>query len=139
MKDDFVLPPRQAILDQHAELLAAHGGSPGLRDLGGLEAALARPGQILAYDDGHVTVFDLAAALCVGICRHRHPFVNGNKRAAFAALGMTLGMNGLYLDATERAAFDMVKSVADGKMSEQSFRDWVASNSFELPDLNLDK
>lgn len=132
MRDDIILPPLQAILDLHAELLAAHGGSPGLRDQGGLEAALARPKQMLAYAAEPVTVFDLAAALCVSLGRHHHPFVDGNKRIAFAALGMTLGLNGLYLDVTEREAAEKVISVCDGGMDERSFRDWAASNSFEL-------
>lgn len=87
---------------------------------------------MLAYAAEPVTVFDLAAALCVSLGRHHHPFVDGNKRIAFAALGMTLGLNGLYLDVTEREAAEKVISVCDGGMDERSFRDWAASNSFEL-------
>jgi death-on-curing protein len=133
VKDDLLLPPLQAILDLHAELLATHGGAPGLRDQGALEAAFARPRQILAYSAEDVTVFDLAAALCVGLCRHHHPFVDGNKRIAFTALGMTLGLNGLYLDVTEREAAQKIIAVSVGEMDEQVFRDWVANNSLELP------
>jgi len=132
VKDRLLLPPLQAILDLHAELLAAHRGAPGLRDQGAPEAALARPRQILAYSTEGATVFALAAALCISLCRHHHPFIDGNKRIAFAALGMTLGLNGLYLDATEREAAEKIIALAAGKMDEQSFRDWVADNSFEL-------
>ena len=85
MRAPIELPPIKAIIDLHAEALEEHGGAPGLRDKGALEAALARPRQILAYSEESVTVFDLAAALCVGICRN-HPFVDGNKRAGFLAL-----------------------------------------------------
>ena len=87
----YVNPPLQAVLDLHAELLAEHGGAPGIRDLGALEASLARPYQLLAYGDERLTVFDLAAAVCASICRN-HPFVDGNKRAAFVALGLCLGL-----------------------------------------------
>lgn len=102
--------------------------------MGALEAALARPQHVHAYAAGPVTVFDLAAALCASICRHHHPFVDANKRTAFAVLGVTLGLNGLYLDVTEREAAAKVTALAAGEISEQSFRNWVAGNSFELRD-----
>ena len=124
------MPPIEAIIDLHAELLAEHGGAPGLRGRGALEAALARPHQIFAYAEGHVTLFDLAAAVCVGICRN-HPFVDGNKRAGFMALGVILGMNGVVLDVSEREAADIVLALAAGDMPEEAFRDWVVKNSFE--------
>lgn len=123
-------PPIEALIDLHAELLQEHGGASGLRDRGALEMSFARPRQIIAYAEGHVTVFDLAAALCVSILRN-HPFADGNKRAGFAVLGMTLGMNGLFLDVSEREAVDVVLAVAAGDMAEDAFRDWVAANTFE--------
>lgn len=123
-------PPVEALIDLHSELMAEHGGASGLRDRGALEMSFARPRQIIAYADGHVTVFDLAAALCVSILRN-HPFVDGNKRAGFAALGMVLGMNGLFLDVSEREAADMILSVAAGQRSEDDLRQWVADNSYE--------
>lgn len=125
-----VFPPIEAIIDLHAELLAEHGGAPGLRDRGALEASLARAHQIVAYGEKHITVFDLAAAVCVSILRN-HPFVDGNKRAGFVALGMILHMNGLHLDVSEREAADMILSVAASERSEDEFRQWVTDNSFE--------
>ena len=124
------IPPMEAIIDLHGELLAEHGGARGLRDKGALEAALSRPHQIFAYSEGDVTLFDLAAAVCVGICRN-HPFVDGNKRAGFMALGVILGMNGVVLDVSEREAADTVVALAAGDLTEEAFRDWVARNSFE--------
>jgi len=125
-----VFPPIEAIIDLHAELLAEHGGALGLRDRGALEASLARAQQVMAYGDEHITIFDLASAVCVSILRN-HPFVDGNKRAGFAALGMILHMNGLYLDVSERAAIEMILSVAARECSEDAFRQWVTDNSFE--------
>lgn len=130
MRAPIELPPIEAIIDLHVEALEEHGGAPGLRDKGALEAALARPRQILAYSEESVTVFDLAAALCVGICRN-HPFVDGNKRAGFLALLVTLGLNGLALDAAEREAAAKVTAAASGELDEADFRDWVARNSHE--------
>ena len=101
-----------------------------MRDRGALESALARPYQIFSYAGGHVTLFDLAAAVCVGICRN-HPFVDGNKRAGFMVLGVILGMNGVVLDVSEREAAVTVIALAAGDLTEESFRDWVARNSFD--------
>lgn len=126
-------PPIEAVIALHAELLEEHGGAAGLRDRGALEMSFAPPHQILAYAEGHVTAFDLAAALCVSILRN-HPFVDGNKRAGFLALGMMLGMNGVYLDASEREAADVVLAVAAGEMTEDAFRDWIAANSYDIGD-----
>ena len=125
-----LFPPIEAIIDIHTELLAEHGGASGLRDRGGLEASLARGRQMLAYSE-ESTICDLAAAICVSLCRN-HPFVDGNKRAAFAALGITLGLNGLALDVSEREAIRVMLAVAAGKMDEATFRAWVTKNS--IPD-----
>jgi death on curing protein len=127
----YINPPLRALLDLHDELLAEHGGAPGLRDAGALEASLARPYQLIAYGDATLTIFDLAAALCASICRN-HPFVDGNKRAAFIALGVTLGLNGFELDATEREAADIILTLAAGTQSETEFRDWVADHSYAI-------
>jgi death on curing protein len=124
------LPPIEAIIDLHSELLAEHGGAPGLRDRGALEASLARAHQIVAYSDEQISVFDLAAAVCVSILRN-HLFVDGNKRAGFVTLGVILDMNGLFLDVSEREAADMILSLAASERSEEEFRQWVADNSFE--------
>lgn len=125
-----IFPPLEAVIDLHADLLGEHGGAPGLRDRGALEMSFARPQQIMAYADGHVTVFDLAAALCASILRN-HPFIDGNKRAGFLALGMMLGMNGLVLDVSEREAAEVILALAAGTLSEDEFRTWVARNSYE--------
>ncbi|CAO3449071.1 death-on-curing family protein [Azospirillum argentinense] len=127
----YVNPPLQALLDLHGELLLEHGGAPGMRDLGALEASLARPYQLIAYGDDRLTIFDLAAALCVSVCRN-HPFVDGNKRAAFVALGLCLGLNGFELDAAEREAADTILALAAGRLSEEAFRDWVADHCYDI-------
>jgi death-on-curing protein len=129
----YVNLPLRALLDLHDELLAEHGGAPGLRDAGALESSLARPYQLIAYGDDTLTIFDLAAALCASICRN-HPFVDGNKRAAFVALGVTLGLNGFELDTTEREAADRILTLAAGTQSEAEFRDWVADHSYSIDD-----
>jgi death-on-curing protein len=127
----FLLPPLRALIDIHAELLAEHGGAPGLRDAGGLEASLARPLQMTAYADAELDIFAFGTALCAGLCRIHRPFVDGNKRVAFAALGMTLLMNGVFLDAREQDAAAQVLRLASGDLDEALFAAWLRANSIQ--------
>lgn len=133
MKPEFYLPDAQAVLDIQRELIQEHGGAEGVRDHGALDAAIARSEHISAYSDGHASIFEMAAAICAAIIR-RHPFVDGNKRAAFSTLGATLIMNDLYLDVTEREADRIIKALAASEIDEASFVEWVTTNSFEAPE-----
>ena len=127
MSGGWRLPPLRAIVDIQAELLAEHGGAAGLRDPGALEACLGRPMQMLAYADD-IDLAAFATSLCAGICRIHHPFVDGNKRAGFAGLGMTLLLNDGYLDVAEREAARFVVQLAAGGLSEPDFAAWVRQN-----------
>ena len=77
----------------HAEVIAEHGGTMGVRDLRLLESALARPQDLAAYDEANA--FDLAAAYAFGISKN-HPFIDGNKRVAFVASVTFLELNGWH-------------------------------------------
>ena len=122
------LPPIEAVIDLHYEWIEAFGGAHGLRDKGALEGSLGRAWQIVSYDQT-ADVATVAAAVCSRFCRN-HPFVDGNKRAAFGTLGVILGMNGLYLDISETEATDVMLALAAHEMSEQDFRAWVSSNTY---------
>ena len=113
---------RQVLLLLHDESLAEHGGSPGLRDEGLLDSALARPLYLSLY--GQPDVADLAASYGVGLAKN-HAFVDGNKRAAFLAVGMFLAVNGYRLQATQADATLTVMDVAAGAMDESTFAQWV--------------
>jgi death-on-curing protein len=89
------LPSKKIILQVHGVAIATFGGVAGIRNDGGLESALARPQNMLAYSGDGVTVFQAAAAIASGISRN-HPFFDGNKRAAFLAAYTVLWMNGYY-------------------------------------------
>lgn len=129
------LPSPATLLAVHARLLARDGGAPGVRDEGALDAALARPLNLLAYGGVEgVDVPRLAAAVAFSLCRVRHPFVDGNKRVAFAALVVTLGLNGLELDAAEGEAAETVLRVASGAMAEAEFAAWVAARAVRPAD-----
>jgi death-on-curing protein len=89
------------VLAMHADQIERYGGSPGVRDHGLLEAALYRP-QTGYYND----LIEEAAALWESLAQN-HPFLDGNKRAAFAAMYTFLAINGARLtaDAEETYAF----------------------------------
>ncbi len=113
------------VLDVHAEQLALFGGADGIRDLGLLESALARP--INKFGDGESDLAVLAAAYAFGIARN-HPFVDGNKRAAFASIIVLLGLNGFDFDVPPEQATAIILALAAGEVSEESLTRWIRDN-----------
>ncbi len=117
---------RSALLLLHDESLAEHGGAPGLRDEGLLDSALARPLNLVAY--GEPDTADLAAAYGVGLAKN-HAFVDGNKRAAFLAVGLFLAVNGRRLVATQAEATLTMLDVAAGTLDEPAFAPWIRAHN----------
>ncbi len=120
---------REIVVVIHAELLAEHGGPPGLRDEGALESALARPQQ--KHHDESVDVVSLAGVYAFGLCRS-HPFVDGNKRIALACLDVFLRLNGYALTATEVEAVATIRDLAAGELSEDEIVAWVQKHAEPL-------
>lgn len=87
----------EAVRAIHAEVLKAHGGSPGLRDAALLESAVAAPQASFSGEPLLKNALEAAAAYLFYLCRN-HPFVDGNKRAALAACLVFLESNGLLAD-----------------------------------------
>ena len=86
----------------HKNLIERYGGAPGIRDTGALESALHRPRT--GYYDTHIHE---AAALCESLVQN-HPFVDGNKRAAFAVVDVFLRINGYTISASSTAIYGHV-------------------------------
>ena len=116
---------KRALLLLHDESLAEHGGVPGMRDQGLLDSALARPMNLLAY--GEPDAAALAASYGVGVAKN-HPFVDGNKRAAFLCVGLFLALNGWRLNATQVEATLAIQAVAAGDLDEAAFAGWLRSH-----------
>lgn len=113
---------RSALLLLHDESLAEHGGAVGLRDEHLLESALARPRNQVVY--GEPDMADLAAAYGVGLAKN-HPFVDGNKRAAFLSVGLFLMLNGQRLQVTQAEATLTMLDVAASRLNEAAFAQWL--------------
>lgn len=90
------------VLAMHADQIERYGGSHGVRDPGLLKAALFRP-QTGYYAD----VIEEAAALWESISQN-HPFIDGNKRTAFAAAYTFLAINGARLTAGAGETYDFL-------------------------------
>ena len=116
---------QRALLLLHDESLAEHGGSPGLRDAGLLESALARPRNLDGY--GNPDLAELAAAYGMGIARN-YPFIDGNKRAAFLAIGVFLAINGYRLVTSQEEATLTMLAVAAGQMPEADLAAWIRAH-----------
>jgi death-on-curing protein len=117
---------RLALLLLHEETLAEHGGLTGLRDEAALDAALARPRHVHAYEP-KADIARLAGAYCYGLVRD-HPFNDGNKRAGFLALGLLLSLNGYGLQVAQAEAAETILLVAAGQTSEEGLTMWIPKN-----------
>ena len=115
----------EILIDLHAEQLALFGGPDGIRDQGMLESALGRPINKFTY--GEFDLANLAAAYGFGIARN-HPFVDGNKRAAFGALIVFLGLNDIDFLVPPESATAIILSLAAGEVSEESLTRWIRDN-----------
>jgi death-on-curing protein len=116
----------------HFDLLRTHGGLPGIRDENALESALARPRQKWHY--GRTTdLATLAAAYGYGLA-HNHPYRDGNKRTAFLAMAVFLGLNGNEFGATEAEVVTTMLQLAGGAMSEAALARWVRAHVISCRD-----
>ncbi len=112
------------IEDIHAEQLALFGGPAGIRDRGALESALGRPINRWHYENADMA--QLAAANAFGIARN-HPFVDGNKRTAFAALMVFLRLNGISFAPPPPDATAAMMALAAGDIDEAGLARWIAA------------
>jgi len=118
---------RKALLYLHSASLATFGGSTGIRDEGLLDSALARPENRFLYAQ-EPDLPELAASYGFGIAKN-HPFIDGNKRAAFHAVGLFLSINGFELVADQVDAIQTVMSLAAGGLTEEQFAAWIRKNT----------
>lgn len=107
----------------HIDLIRTHGGMPGVRDEDLLESALARARQRHTYD-ASADLAALAAAYGFGPARD-HPYHDGNKRVAFVAMAVFVGLNGFELTAGEADVVTTIVALAAGALDEDALAEWV--------------
>jgi death on curing protein len=116
------------IVDLHQLLLHQTGGLDGIRDLGGLESALAQPRATFDGADLHPTVIQKAAALAFSLALN-HPFVDGNKRVAHASMEVFLLMNGWELVGTVDEQERLMLDLADGQITREQLTAWLEQHT----------
>lgn len=108
------------VLALHAILLQRYGGASGIRDPGALECALFRP-QTGYYAD----IVAEAAALMESLAIN-HPFIDGNKRIAFAAVDVFLRINGHRISGTPLELYaDMTRMLETGTFDLAHLDPWL--------------
>jgi death on curing protein len=107
----------------HFDQLNEHGGLPGIRDEGVLDAVLARPRQKWHYAVA-VDLATLAAAYAYGLATS-HAFNDGNKRIAFLTAVVFLDLNGHELEAAESEVVQAMTALAAGTLSEAHLTKWI--------------
>ncbi len=109
------------VLAIHDRQISEHGGPDGIRDLGIIESALARPLNLLSY--GQPDAADLAAAYAYGLSRN-HGFTDGNKRTAWIIARLFFADNGIRLIFNPQDAVHVMQDLASGNVSEASLAEW---------------
>jgi len=112
------------ILELHKRVIEESGGTPGVRDFGALESALAQPEMTFGGEDLYPTLIEKAGALAYSICMN-HPFVDGNKRVAHAAMEIFLVLNGFEINASVDEQEKLFLDLASSKVSKGELINWL--------------
>jgi len=119
------------ILQVHQFSINRYGGSNGVREMGSLESAIARPFQTFGSEDLYIIIFEKAAALGESLIVN-HPFVDGNKRTGFLAMTSLLEEDGYLLIATQEEAYNFTIKIAMGETKFEEIIEWLKQNSSSL-------
>ncbi len=120
------------VLDLHRRVIEQSGGADGVRELGGVESAVAQPQMTFGGDELYPTIESKATALCFSLVMN-HPFVDGNKRIGHAAMETFLVMNAYELMTDVDDAETLILNLAAGDVSREELLDWVTSHVQRLP------
>ena len=115
------------LLTLYERVMVQSGGSPGLRDRGALESAVAQPRMAFAGEDLHPDLPGKAAALGFSLIRN-HPFVDGNKRIGHAAMEIFLILNGAEIEAPADEQEAIIVRVAAGRTSREELAGWLRAH-----------
>ncbi len=116
------------VLSLYEEVMAATGGAVGIRDLGGLESAVAQPRMTYGGEELYPTLVEKAAALGFALIMN-HPFVDGNKRVGHAAMETFLVLNGYELSAPMEEQENIILRLAGSRISRADFVKWLGGNT----------
>lgn len=128
MKQEPIWLEKAFALLLHQTMIERTGGSHGVRSESLLESALERPKNLYHYQQADI--FQLAACYAEALSGN-HPFIDGNKRIAFAAAGLFLELNGYQIPVEQNNEQEQLfLRLADGKLSHSELSEWYKENSF---------
>jgi len=116
---------------RHNRLIDQYGGSLGVRDLNGLEAALARPFATFDQQDLYESPIDKAAAIFESLIIN-HPFVDGNKRIAYVLMQLILLDYNLYVEVQRDVQYNFVISASMGEIRYDEIKAWLEANTTQI-------
>ncbi|MGB3903965.1 MAG: type II toxin-antitoxin system death-on-curing family toxin [Anaerolineae bacterium] len=123
----------EQVLLLHARVVEETGGSHGVRDIGLLESAVARPQATFEGQELYLDIFSKAAALMDSLIRN-HPFVDGKERTGVTSAAIFLGRDGWLLDVSNRELELFALQVARAELSISETSRWLREHC--TPDLS---
>ncbi|MGL5872084.1 MAG: type II toxin-antitoxin system death-on-curing family toxin [Xenococcaceae cyanobacterium] len=115
---------KSSVLRIHDRQIEKFGGTSGVRDVGLLESALSQPQATFGGQYLHATIYEQAAAYLYHLAMN-HPFIDGNKRTAFAVMDTFLILNGYVLTLTDEEAYELVIQVVQGEMNKSQLASYL--------------
>jgi death-on-curing protein len=115
-------------IELHNDLIDLFGGSKGVRDKSGLEAAVARPYMTFDQQELYPSAFEKAAAILESLIIN-HPFIDGNKRIAYTLMQLILLDYGFHLAVTENEQYDFVIAASTGQIRFDEIKAWLQTNT----------
>lgn len=121
----------EEVLYIHFHAIDRFGGRHGVRDIGVLESAVLRCQTTIFGPDAYPTLLEQAAAMLHSSVLN-HPFHDGNKRTAFAAMGLFLHLNGFTLTGVHQEIENFVVRIVEEHLSVESIADWLTDHTRKL-------
>ncbi len=119
------------VLFIHDQMVKRFGGSHGIRDIGLIESAVARPQATFGGKHLYSSLFDKAAALLQSLLKN-HPFVDGNKRTALVSAGVFLKKNGYKLINNHKQEIEFAIRVDNGNLTVEQISKWLKEHSVKI-------
>ena len=118
----------EQVLFIHYRLVGETGGDHGVRDLGLLKSAIARPRATFDRQELYPDIFEKAAAPMESLINN-HPFVDGNKRTGIACAVLFLQQNGVSFSAKNADLEKFTLRVASSKVGRSDITEWLKKHS----------
>lgn len=122
---------KEEVLLIHTKVIKVHGGSNGVRDMGGLESAIARPFQTYGGKYLYPSSFERAAAIGESIIMN-HPFVDGNKRTDYVLMETTLRLEAIKINAADEELYSFIIKISTGTIHFDEIVSWLKENTTTL-------